>query len=267
MPCRVWSTAHSSRLNDVFRPHGYLLHPDRFPRINGGQAVRQVSERRGRRSAGAEMARVRRLGTRARSHGCAWVLQASHSAAGSLQGTGQGVDQGPSLIRDRFQSPASPSRRGQRRTLRTCCGRHGHRPARAEQAGAPDGTSAGSRTIRPHAAGSRNSPEAGRTVVPEAERVLGHNRRIGRAARSVAGTSVPTLSAPMPRLPGGVLAEAVRRLRSAQAHPQVSVVDLRDGQQTAPLAAGPVDAILTWNPPALVVGGRAARYRPPSCAA
>ncbi|MEV5956144.1 LysR substrate-binding domain-containing protein [Streptomyces sp. NPDC051987] len=93
--------------------------------------------------------------------------------------------------------------------------------------------------------------EAGRTVVPEAERALAHNRRLVRAARSVAEASagVLTVSAPMPSPPGGLLAEAVRRLWSGRARSRVSVVELRDGQQAAALADGRVDAVLTWGPP------------------
>lgn len=93
--------------------------------------------------------------------------------------------------------------------------------------------------------------EAGRTVVPEAERALAHNRRLVRAARSVAeaGTGVLTVSAPMPSPPGGLLAEAVRRLWSGRARSRVSVVELRDGQQAAALADGRIDAVLTWDPP------------------
>ncbi|MFH9090744.1 LysR family transcriptional regulator [Streptomyces sp. NPDC017673] len=93
--------------------------------------------------------------------------------------------------------------------------------------------------------------EAGRTVVPEAERALAYNRRLVRAARSLtdAGPAVLTVSAPMPSPPGGLLAEAVRRLWSGRARTRVSVVDLRDGQQAAALADGRVDAVLTWDPP------------------
>ncbi|MEU6848026.1 LysR substrate-binding domain-containing protein [Streptomyces sp. NPDC046716] len=93
--------------------------------------------------------------------------------------------------------------------------------------------------------------EAGRTIVPEAERALDHNRRIARAARSLAvtGSDVLMVSAPMPSSPRGLLAEAVRRLRSDHARVRLSVVDLRDGQQAAALVSGRVDAVLTWHPP------------------
>lgn len=93
--------------------------------------------------------------------------------------------------------------------------------------------------------------EAGRTVVPEAERALDYNRRIARAAWSVAesGAGVLTVSAPTPSPPGGLLAEAVRCLRSDRPDLRVSVVDIRDGQQAAALSAGHVDAVLTWGPP------------------
>ncbi|MFF5549596.1 LysR family transcriptional regulator [Streptomyces olivaceoviridis] len=91
--------------------------------------------------------------------------------------------------------------------------------------------------------------EAGRTVVPEAERALAYNRRLVRAARSTAdaGPALLRVSAPMPSPPGGLLAEAVRRLWSGRT--RVSVVELRDGQQAAALADGRVDAVLTWDPP------------------
>ncbi|MFE9445138.1 LysR family transcriptional regulator [Streptomyces sp. NPDC006602] len=94
--------------------------------------------------------------------------------------------------------------------------------------------------------------EAGRMIVPEAERALDHNWRIVRVARrsvADAGTDVLTVSAPMPSSPRGLLAEAVRRLRSDHAHLRLSVVDLRDGQHAAALVAGRVDAVLTWHPP------------------
>ncbi|MFF8592471.1 LysR family transcriptional regulator [Streptomyces sp. NPDC015220] len=90
---------------------------------------------------------------------------------------------------------------------------------------------------------------AGRLIVPHAERALAQNRRIVHAARSAAagGGVVLTVSAPLPGPPGSLLAEALRRFRGTRPDVQVSVTGLDDGDETAALAEGRVDAVLTWD--------------------
>ncbi|MGA5551033.1 LysR family transcriptional regulator [Streptomyces pseudogriseolus] len=90
---------------------------------------------------------------------------------------------------------------------------------------------------------------AGELIVPEAERALGHNRRIVRIARSAATgrAGVLTISAPLPGPPGGLLAEAVRRFRGSGHDVGVSVIGLDDGEQRTALIDGRVDALLTWD--------------------
>ncbi|MGX1364845.1 DNA-binding transcriptional LysR family regulator [Streptomyces canus] len=91
----------------------------------------------------------------------------------------------------------------------------------------------------------------GRLIVPYAERALAHNRRLVRAARSVAAghenAVVLTVSAPLPGPPGGLLAETLRSFRTAHPHVQVSVTGLDDHDETAALVGGRVDAVLTWD--------------------
>ncbi|WP_234543688.1 LysR family transcriptional regulator [Streptomyces shenzhenensis] len=92
---------------------------------------------------------------------------------------------------------------------------------------------------------------AGRLIAPHAERALAQNRRLVLAARSVAegraDSVMLTVSAPLPGPPGGLLAETLRSFRTAHPHVQVSVTGLDDHDETAALAGGRVDAVLTWN--------------------
>ncbi|WP_459740795.1 LysR family transcriptional regulator [Streptomyces sp. E-15] len=92
---------------------------------------------------------------------------------------------------------------------------------------------------------------AGRLIVPYAERALAQNRRLVRAARSVAAgredAVVLTVSAPLPGPPGGLLAETLRSFRTAHPHVRVSVTGLDDHDETAALVGGRVDAVLTWD--------------------
>ncbi|MEU8818959.1 LysR family transcriptional regulator [Actinoplanes sp. NPDC048796] len=92
---------------------------------------------------------------------------------------------------------------------------------------------------------------AGRAVVPEAERALAQNERVVRTARAaaVAGSRSITVAAPLPSPPGGLLAEAIRRLKTARPEVRVVVVDVDDDKQSAALAAGTIDAALSWGPP------------------
>ncbi|MFQ6147081.1 LysR family transcriptional regulator [Streptomyces seoulensis] len=95
---------------------------------------------------------------------------------------------------------------------------------------------------------------AGRLIVPHAERALAQNRRIVHAARSAAqgGDAVLTVSAPLPGPPGGLLAETLGRFREARPDVRVSVIGLDDGDESAALAEGRVDAVLTWDGSAAV---------------
>ncbi|MEU6346534.1 LysR family transcriptional regulator [Streptomyces sp. NPDC046977] len=89
----------------------------------------------------------------------------------------------------------------------------------------------------------------GRLIVPHAERALAQNRRILHAARSAAEGSdvLLTLSAPLPGPPGSLLAEALRRFRGDHPNVRVSVTGLDDGDESAALAEGRIDAVLTWD--------------------
>ncbi|XVU21705.1 LysR family transcriptional regulator [Actinoplanes sp. CA-054009] len=90
---------------------------------------------------------------------------------------------------------------------------------------------------------------AGRAVLPEAERALAQNERVVRTARAAAATGrrTITVAAPLPSPPGGLLAEAIRRLRRARPEVRVVVVDVDDDGQSAALAGGTVDAALSWG--------------------
>ncbi|GAA0481600.1 hypothetical protein Ade02nite_57050 [Paractinoplanes deccanensis] len=86
--------------------------------------------------------------------------------------------------------------------------------------------------------------EAGRAVLPEARRALAQNERVVRAAR---GSRTITVAAPLPSPPGGLLAEAIRRLRERRPEVRVVVMDVDDDKQSAALAAGTIDAALSWG--------------------
>ncbi|WP_250004596.1 LysR family transcriptional regulator [Actinoplanes sp. M2I2] len=90
---------------------------------------------------------------------------------------------------------------------------------------------------------------AGRAVLPEAKRALAQNRRVLNAARAYGaqGSRTVVVAAPLPSPPGGLLAEAIRRLRTEQPGVRVTVTDIKDEEQSAALAAGSVDVALTWG--------------------
>ena len=89
----------------------------------------------------------------------------------------------------------------------------------------------------------------GRAVLPEARRALTQNGRVLSTARAYAAQGSPTVvvAAPLPSPPGGLLAEAIRRLRAEQPGVRVTVTDVEDELQSAALAGGSADVALTWG--------------------
>lgn len=89
----------------------------------------------------------------------------------------------------------------------------------------------------------------GRAIIGDAERALAQNQQITRTARAYTehGARTITVAAPLPSPSGGLLAEAIRRGRAADPDVRIRVVDIEDGEQSAEISAGRVDAAFTWG--------------------
>ncbi|MBO1331232.1 LysR family transcriptional regulator [Streptomyces sp. VRA16 Mangrove soil] len=92
---------------------------------------------------------------------------------------------------------------------------------------------------------------AGALLVPHAERVLEQNRILLRAVRSAAGGGTTlTVAVSLPVAPGGLMDEAVRCFRAGHENVRLSVIDLGGREESAVLADGGADVVLTTAEPA-----------------
>ncbi|MFE6894405.1 LysR family transcriptional regulator [Streptomyces sp. NPDC057694] len=112
----------------------------------------------------------------------------------------------------------------------------------------------GATLLEPTSQGVRLT-QAGELLVPHAERVLAQNRAMLRAVRIAStdsdGGTVLTVAVSLPVLPGGLMNEAVRCFQASHENVRLSVIDLDGREETAMLAGGGADVVLTSDEPVL----------------